>query len=120
MIRQESRLQVADNTGAKEVLCIRVLGAKEFASVGDIIVCSVKKASPGGEVKQGDIVKGVIVRTAYPIRRADGSSVRFDSNAIVIIDAAKNPKGTRIFGAVARELRQKDFMKIVSLSTEVV
>lgn len=120
MIRQESRLIVADNTGAKEVLCIRVLGAKDVASIGDIIVCTVKKAAPGGEVKQGDVVKGVIVRTAYPIRRADGSSIRFDNNAMVIIDATNNPKGTRIFGAVARELRQKDFMKIISLSSEVV
>jgi large subunit ribosomal protein L14 len=93
---------------------------RRYASIGDIIVCTVKKAAPGGEVKQGDVVKGVIVRTAYPIRRADGSSIRFDNNAMVIIDATNNPKGTRIFGAVARELRQKDFMKIISLSSEVV
>ncbi len=120
MIRQESRLQVADNTGAKEVLCIRVFGGKDVATIGDVIVCTVKKASPGGDVKQGDVVKGVIVRTAYPIRRADGSFVRFDSNALVIIDDKRNPKGSRIFGPVAKELRQKDFMKIISLSPEVV
>mgnify|MGYP003498107297 CR=1 FL=1 len=126
MISTESRLVVADNSGAKEVLCIRVLGAKDVASIGDVIVCTVKKAAPGGDVKQGDVVKGVIIRTAYPIRRADGSSIRFDSNALVIInppgpkDDSLNPKGTRIFGAVPRELRQKGCMKIISLSTEVV
>ncbi|PCJ56067.1 MAG: 50S ribosomal protein L14 [Planctomycetota bacterium] len=120
MIRQESRLQVADNTGAKEVLCIKVLGSKNVASIGDIIVATVKKVAPGGDVKQGDIIKCVIVRTSYPIKRADGSSIRFDNNAVVVIDGNKSPKGTRIFGPVARELRQKEFMKIISLSSEVV
>ena len=129
MIQAETRLEVADNTGAQVVGCIRVLGGSTrrrrsykrlTASVGQVIVCSVKKALPGGEVKQGDIVKCVIVRTAFPIRRKDGSYVRFDKSAAVIIDDDGNPRGTRIFGAVARELREKNFMKIVSLASEVV
>ncbi len=128
MIQSETRLQVADNTGAREVGCIRVLGGstrsgsftRRKASLGDIIICSVKKALPGSDVKAGDVVKCVIVRTGYPVRRSDGSYVRFDSSAVVIIDENNNPKGTRIFGAVARELREKNFMKIVSLASEVV
>jgi large subunit ribosomal protein L14 len=128
VIQQETRMEVADNTGAQIVYCITVLGgstrrqgmAHRTASLGDIIVCSVKKAMPGSDVKSGDIVKCVIVRTAYPVRRSDGSYVRFDRNAAVIIDENKNPRGTRIFGAVARELREKNFMKIVSLANEVV
>ena len=129
MIQAETRLEVADNTGAQVVGCIRVLGGstrrrrsykRRTASVGQVIICSVKKALPGGEVKQGDIVRCVIVRTAFPIRRKDGSYVRFDKNAAVIIDDDGNPRGTRIFGAVARELREKNFMKIVSLAGEVV
>lgn len=128
MIQQETRLEVADNTGAQIVGCIKVLGGstrrhgmtRRTASLGDIIVCSVKKSMPGSEIKSGDIVKCVIVRTAYPVRRSDGSYVRFDRNAAVIIDENKNPRGTRIFGAVARELREKNFMKIVSLASEVV
>ncbi len=122
MIQQETRLRVADNTGAKDVLCIKVLGGtrRRYASIGDIIVCAVKKAIPGGSVKQGDVVKGVIVRTKRPVRRDDGSYVRFDNNAIVLLDANNEPRGTRIFGAVARELRAKNFMKIVSLASEVV
>ncbi len=128
MIQQETRLDVADNTGARTVGCIRVLGGstrrrgqtRRTASLGDVIICSVKKAAPGGEVKQGDIVRCVIVRTAHPVRRTDGSYVKFDHSAAVIIDAEGNPRGTRIFGAVARELREKNFMKIVSLASEVV
>ena len=128
MIQQESRLEVADNTGAQIVGCIKVLGGstrrqgftRRTATLGDIIVCSVKKALPGSSVKAGSIVKCVIVRTAYPVRRTDGSYVRFDKNAVVIVDDNKNPRGTRIFGAVARELREKSFMKIVSLASEVV
>ncbi len=128
MIQQETRLTVADNTGAREVGCIRVLGGstrrqgftRRTASLGDIIVCSVKKAQPGSDVKAGDIVRCVVVRTAYPVRRTDGSYVKFDSNAAVIIDVNDNPRGTRIFGAVARELRERNFMKIVSLASEVV
>ena len=128
MIQQETRLDVADNTGAQIVGCIKVLGGssrrggfyRRTASVGDVIICSVKKALPGGEVKQGEIVRCVVVRTSYPIRRNDGSYVRFDRSAAVIIDPEGNPRGTRIFGAVARELREKNFMKIVSLATEVV
>ena len=128
MIQQETRLEVADNTGAQIVGCIKVLGGstrrqaftRRTASLGDVIVCSVKKALPGGDVKKGDIVKCVIVRTAFPTRRSDGSYVRFDHNAAVLIDENRNPRGTRIFGAVARELREKSFMKIVSLATEVV
>lgn len=128
MIQQETRLEVADNTGARIVGCIRVLGGstrrggytRRTASIGDIIICSVKKASPGGEVKPGDIVRCVVVRTASPVRRSDGSYVRFDRSAAVIIDENGNPRGTRIFGAVARELRERNFMKIVSLASEVV
>ncbi len=122
MILQETRLDVADNTGAREVLCIKVLGGtrRRYAHVGDIIVATVKKARPDGDVKKGEIVKGVIVRTRAPIRREDGSRLRFDRNAMVIIDDNREPRGTRIFGAVARELRQKNFMKIVSLASEVV
>ena len=122
MIMQETRIDVADNTGAKQVLCIRVLGGsgRRYAHVGDIIVATVKKAIPGGAVQRGEIVKCVVVRTKALIRRDDGSALRFDRNAIVIIDENREPKGTRIFGAVARELRQKNFMKIVSLAAEVV
>ncbi|MHB0976234.1 MAG: 50S ribosomal protein L14 [Candidatus Aquicultorales bacterium] len=122
MIQQETRLRVADNTGARELLCIRVLGgsARRYASVGDVIVGTVKEAIPGGAVKKGDVVKAVVVRTTKPIRRVDGSYVRFDDNAAVIIDPARNPRGTRIFGPVARELRDRNFMKIVSLAPEVL
>lgn len=122
MIQTESRLKVADNTGAKEVLCIRILGGtrRRYARVGDIIVVAVKAADPGGTVKKGDVCKAVVVRTKGPIRRKDGSVLRFDRNAAVIIDDNKNPKGTRIFGPIARELRDNDFMKIVSLAPEVV
>ncbi|MDI6800065.1 MAG: 50S ribosomal protein L14 [Actinomycetota bacterium] len=122
MIQQETRLRSADNTGAKEMLCIKVLGGsrRRYASVGDIIVVTVKEAIPGGAVKKSDVVRAVVVRTTKPIRRPDGSYIRFDDNAAVIIDAAKNPRGTRIFGPVARELRDKNFMKIVSLAPEVL
>ena len=122
MIQQESRLAVADNTGAKEIMCIKVLGGtrRRFAGLGDIIVCSVKSVIPGSEIKKKQIVRAVIVRVKQPTRRNDGSYIRFDSNAAVIIDADKNPRGTRIFGAVARELREKNFMKIVSLANEVL
>lgn len=122
MIQQQTNLDVADNTGAKSVMCIKVLGGtrRRYASVGDIIKASVKKAIPGGTVKQGDVVTGVVVRTRQPVRREDGSYVRFDKNAVVLIDNDNNPRGTRIFGAVARELRAKNFMKIVSLASEVV
>jgi large subunit ribosomal protein L14 len=122
MIMEYTKLDVADNTGAKRVMCIKVLGgsARRYAGVGDIIVASVKKATPGGEVKKGDVVRGVVVRTKNNIGREDGSFLRFDKNAVVIIDDDGNPKGTRIFGAVARELRQKKFMKILSLAPEVV
>lgn len=122
MIQTETYLDVADNTGAKLVRCIKVLGGskRRYAGVGDIIVGSVRKALPGGDVKEGDVVKGVVVRTKRATRRADGSYVRFDRNALVIIDADNNPKGTRIFGAVARELREKNFAKIISLAPEVV
>ena len=122
MIQQESRLKVADNTGAKELLCIRVLGGstRRYASVGDIIVATVKQASPGGSVKKGEVVRAVVVRTSKEIGRDDGSYIRFDDNAAVILDASKNPKGTRIFGPVARELRERYFMKIVSLAPEVL
>jgi large subunit ribosomal protein L14 len=118
----QSRLRVADNTGAKEVMCIKVLGGsrRRFASLGDIIVCSVKSVIPGSEIKKKSVVRAVIVRTKSPTRRPDGSYVRFDSNAVVLIDADKNPRGTRIFGAVGRELRDRKFMKIVSLASEVV
>lgn len=122
MIQQESRLRVADNTGAKEILCIRVLGGstRRYASVGDIIVATVKDATPGGVVKKGDVVKAVVVRTVKEIRRADGSYIKFDENAAVIIKEDKNPRGTRIFGPVARELREKKFTKILSLAPEVL
>ena len=122
MIQMESYLKVADNTGAKEIHCIRVLGGsrRKFGNIGDVIVASVRKAAPGGTVKKGDVVKAVIVRTKRGIRREDGSYVRFDENAAVIIKDDKNPRGTRIFGPVARELREKDFMKILSLAPEVI
>jgi len=122
MIQQETRLNVADNTGAKEILCIRVLGGsfRRYAGIGDIIVATVKDASPGGVVKKGDVVKAVVVRTIKGLRRPDGSYIRFDENAAVIIKDDKSPKGTRIFGPVARELRDKDFMKIISLAPEVI
>ena len=122
MIQQESYLKVADNTGAKEIHCIRVLGGsrRKFGNIGDVIVASVRKATPGGQVKKGEVVKAVIVRTKRGVRREDGSYVRFDENAAVIIKEDKNPKGTRIFGPVARELREKDFMKILSLAPEVI
>jgi len=122
MIQQETRLAVADNTGAKEVMCIKVLGGsrRRFAGLGDIIICSVKSVIPGSDIKKKAAVKAVIVRTKQPTRRADGSYIRFDSNAVVIIDNDRNPRGTRIFGAVARELRDRNFMKIVSLANEVV
>lgn len=122
MIQMQSYLDVADNTGAKQVICIKVLGGtrRRYAGLGDIIVCSVRKAIPGSEVKPGTIVKGVIVRTKKATRRPDGTYVRFDRNALVIVDADGNPKGTRIFGAVARELRERNFMKIISLAQEVI
>ena len=122
MIQMESYLKVADNTGAKEIHCIRVLGGskRKFGNIGDVIVASVRKAAPGGTVKKGDVVKAVIVRTKRGVRREDGSYVRFDENAAVIIKEDKNPKGTRIFGPVARELRDKEFMKILSLAPEVI
>lgn len=128
MIQQETRLEVADNTGARSVGCVRVLGGstrhkgstRRTAGLGDVIVCSVKRAIPGSDVKAGDVVRCVIVRAAHPTRRNDGSYVRFDKNAVVIIDENGNPRGTRIFGAVARELREQNFMKIVSLASEVV
>jgi len=122
MIQQETRLQVADNTGAREVMCIKVLGGtrRRYAALGDVIICSVKSVIPGSEVKKKAVVRAVIVRTAQPARRSDGSYVRFDSNAVVLVDKDDNPRGTRIFGAVARELREKSFTKIVSLASEVV
>ena len=122
MIQQESRLKVADNTGAKELLCIRVMGGslRRYANIGDIIIASVKDATPGGVVKKGDVVKAVVVRTKQGARRADGSYIKFDENAAVIIREDKTPRGTRIFGPVARELREKQFMKIVSLAPEVL
>jgi large subunit ribosomal protein L14 len=122
MIQQESRLKVADNTGAREVLCIRVVGGstRRYGSVGDVIMASVKSAAPGGAVKKGDVVRAVIVRTAKEVRRPDGSSIKFDDNAAVILDQTRNPRGTRIFGPVARELRELGFMKIVSLAPEVL
>jgi len=122
MIQEESYLRVADNTGAKEIKAIRVLGGsrRKFGNIGDVIVASVRKAAPGGQVKKGDVVKAVIVRTTRGVRRADGSYVRFDDNAAVIIKEDKNPRGTRIFGPVARELRDKDYMKILSLAPEVL
>ena len=122
MVQMESYLKVADNTGAKEIHCIRVLGGsrRKYGNIGDVIVASVRKAAPGGTVKKGDVVKAVIVRTKRGVRREDGTYVRFDENAAVIIKEDKNPKGTRIFGPVARELRDKDFMKILSLAPEVI
>ena len=122
MIQQESRLKVADNTGAKELLCIRVMGGstRRYANIGDIIVATVKDATPGGVVKKGDVVKAVVVRSVKGARRKDGSYIKFDENAAVIIKDDKNPRGTRIFGPVARELREKQFMKIVSLAPEVL
>jgi large subunit ribosomal protein L14 len=121
MIRPYTRLRVADNTGARELLCIRVMvGNKEYAEIGDQIVCSVKQATPGGAVKKGDVVKAVVVRTAKEFGRRDGSTIRFDDNAAVILSDKLNPRGTRIFGPVARELRDKNYMKIVSLAPEVI
>ena len=122
MIQQESRMKVADNTGAKELLCIRVLGGtgRRYANIGDVVVASVKKAAPGGIVKKGDVVKAVIVRSVHGIHRADGSYIKFDENSAVIIREDKTPKGTRIFGPVARELREKDYLKILSLAPEVL
>ena len=122
MIQQESRLKVADNTGAKEILCIRVLGgsSRRYGGVGDVIVASIKSAAPGSSVKKGDVVRAVVVRTAKEVHRPDGSHIKFDDNAAVILDQQKNPKGTRIFGPVARELRELGFMKIVSLAPEVL
>ncbi len=122
MVQMQTYLKVADNTGAKEIMCIRVLGGsrRRYANIGDVIVASVKKAAPGGSVKKGDVVKAVIVRTKKGLRRDDGSYIRFDENAAVIIKEDKNPSGTRIFGPVARELREKDYMKIISLAPEVL
>ena len=122
MIQQESYLKVADNTGAKEIKCIRVLGGsgRKYGNIGDIIVASVRKAAPGGTVKKGEVVRAVIVRTAKGVHRADGTYVRFDENAAVLIREDRNPRGTRIFGPVARELREKDYMKILSLAPEVI
>lgn len=122
MIQQETRLKVADNTGAKELLCIRVLGGsgRRYANIGDVIVASVKSAAPGGDVKKGDVVKAVVMRTVRGVRRNDGSYIKFDQNAAVLINDDKNPKGTRIFGPVARELRDKKYMRIVSLAPEVL
>lgn len=122
MIQQESYLKVADNTGAKEIKCIRVLGGskRKYGNIGDVVVASVRKSTPGGQVKKGEVVKAVIVRSAKGVRRADGTYVRFDDNAAVLIKDDKNPRGTRIFGPVARELRDKDYMKILSLAPEVI
>ena len=122
MIQQQSLMKVADNTGAKELMCIRVLGGtgRRYANIGDVVVCAVKKAAPGGVVKKGDVVKAVIVRSVKGLRRAYGSYIKFDENAAVIIKDDNNPKGTRIFGPVARELREKDYMKILSLAPEVL
>lgn len=122
MIQQETRLKVADNSGAKELLCIRVLGGsgRRYANIGDVIVCSVKNATPGGVVKKGQVIKAVVVRSKHGLRRKDGSYIKFDENAAVIIKEDKSPTGTRIFGPVARELREKQFMKIVSLAPEVL
>lgn len=122
MIQMQSYMKVADNTGAKELMCIRVLGGtrRRYANIGDVVVASVKKATPGGGVKKGDVVKAVIVRSKKGLRREDGTYIRFDENAAVIIRDDKNPKGTRIFGSVARELRDKDYMKILSLAPEVL
>ena len=122
MIQQQTYLKVADNTGAKELMCIRVLGGtgRRYANIGDVVVAAVKKAAPGGVVKKGDVVKAVIVRSASGVRREDGTYIRFDENAAVIIRDDKNPRGTRIFGPVARELRDKEYMKILSLAPEVL
>lgn len=122
MVQQQTILKVADNTGAREIMCIRCLGGsyRKYAGIGDVIIASVKSATPGGTVKKGDVVKAVVVRTKKPIRRADGSYLRFDENAAVIIKDDKTPKGTRIFGPVARELRENDYMKILSLAPEVL
>lgn len=122
MIQQQTLMKVADNTGAKELMCIRVLGGtgRRYANIGDIVVCAVKKAAPGGVVKKGDVVKAVVVRSVKGLRRADGSYIKFDENAAVVIKEDKTPKGTRIFGPVARELREKDFLKILSLAPEVL
>ena len=122
MIQQQTLLKVADNTGAKELMCIRVLGGtgRRYANIGDVIVCAVKKAAPGGVVKKGDVVKAVVVRSVHGIKRADGSYIKFDENAAVVIKEDGTPKGTRIFGPVARELREKDYLKILSLAPEVL
>ena len=122
MIQTETRLRVADNSGAKELLCIRILGgtSRQYANIGDVIVCAVKEATPGGVVKKGDVVKAVVVRSVKGLRREDGTYIRFDENAAVIIRDDKNPRGTRIFGPVARELREKDYLKILSLAPEVL
>lgn len=122
MIQQQSLMKVADNTGAKELMCIRVLGGsgRRYANIGDVVVCAVKKAAPGGVVKKGDVVKAVVVRSVKGLRRADGSYIKFDENAAVIIREDNTPRGTRIFGPVARELRDKDFLKILSLAPEVL
>lgn len=122
MIQQQTYLKVADNTGAKEIMCIRVLGGtrRRYANIGDVVVASVKKASPGGVVKKGDVVKSVVVRSVRGVRRDDGSYIRFDENAAVLIKDDKNPRGTRIFGPVARELRDRDYMKILSLAPETL
>ncbi|MBQ0124954.1 MAG: 50S ribosomal protein L14 [Clostridiales bacterium] len=122
MIQQQSLMKVADNTGAKELMCIRVLGGtgRRYANVGDVVVCAVKKAAPGGQVKKGEVVKAVVVRTVSGVHRADGSYIRFDENAAVIIKDDNTPRGTRIFGPVARELRDHDFLKIMSLAPEVL
>jgi len=122
MIQQESRLNVADNSGAKEILCIRVMGGstRRYAHIGDVIIATVKQAAPNAAIKEGDVVRAVVVRTSYPQKRRDGSSIRFDDNAAVIIDTMKAPRGTRIFGPVARELRERGFMRIVSLAPEVL
>ena len=122
MVRMRTMLDVADNTGAKIVRCIKVIGAsnKKYATIGDMVVGSVRKAAPGTDIKLGDVVRGVVVRTRQGIRRPDGSHIKFDRNAIVLVDEERNPRGTRIFGAVARELRQRNFMKIISLAAEVV
>lgn len=122
MIQVQSRLKSADNTGARELMCIKVLGGswRKFANIGDVIVCSVKEAAPGGVVKKGDVVKAVIVRTKKGVRRNDGSYIKFDENAAVLIKDDKNPQGTRIFGPIARELRERDYMKILSLAPEVL
>ena len=122
MLQQQSLMNVADNTGAKELMCIRVLGGtgRRYANIGDVVVCAVKKAAPNGQVKKGEVVKAVVVRTAKGLKRADGSYIKFDENAAVLINNDKSPKGTRIFGPIARELRGDDFMKIVSLAPEVL